>query len=46
MSEFTPKNTETKSGKEKTVFQVKLSILDNEDIVPGMMVDVMLKVGE
>ena len=46
LSEFTPKNTETKSGKEKTVFQVKLSLENNESIVPGMMVDVMLKVGE
>lgn len=46
ISEFTPKNTETKTGKEKTVFQVKLSIINNENIVPGMMVDVMLKAGE
>ncbi len=46
ISEFTPKNTETKEGKEKTVFQVKLSLVDNEKIVPGMMVDVMLKAGE
>jgi len=46
VSEFTPKNTETKVGKEKTVFQVKLSILNNKNIVPGMMVDVMLKAGE
>ena len=46
ISEFTPKNTETKEGKEKTVFQVKLSIVDNEKLVPGMMVDVMLKAGE
>ena len=46
VSEFTPKNTETKAGKEKTVFQVKLSLVDNENIVPGMMVDVMLKAGE
>ena len=46
VSEFTPKNTETKAGKEKTVFQVKLSLVDNEKIVPGMMIDVMLKAGE
>ena len=46
VSEFTPKNTETKAGKEKTVFQVKLSIIGNKNIVPGMMVDVMLKAGE
>lgn len=46
ISEFTPKNTETKEGKEKTVFQVKLSIVNNENIVPGMMVDVILRVGE
>jgi HlyD family secretion protein len=46
VSEFTPKNTETKEGKEKTVFQVKLSIVGNEKIVPGMMVDVILKAGE
>lgn len=46
ISEFTPKNTETKEGKEKTVFGVKLSLVDNEKTVPGMMVDVMLKAGE
>jgi HlyD family secretion protein len=46
ISEFTPKNTETKEGKEKTVFQVKLSLVNNENIVPGMMIDVMLKAGE
>ena len=46
VSEFTPKNTETKEGKEKTVFQVKLSLVSNEKIVPGMMIDVMLKAGE
>lgn len=46
VSEFTPKNTETKSGKEKTVFQVKLSLINNENIVTGMMIDVMLKAGE
>lgn len=46
VSEFTPKNTETKEGKEKTVFQVKLALINNENIVPGMMVDVLLKVGE
>jgi len=46
ISEFTPKNTETKEGKEKTVFQVKLSLVANEKIVPGMMVDVILKAGE
>ncbi|WP_291635750.1 biotin/lipoyl-binding protein [Clostridium sp.] len=45
VSEFTPKNTETKSEKEKTVFQVKISLVDNENIVPGMMVDVLLKAG-
>ena len=46
VSEFTPKNTETKEGKEKTVFQVKLSLVDNKNIVPGMMIDVLLKAGE
>ncbi|MGV8981729.1 HlyD family secretion protein [Clostridium sp.] len=46
VSEFTPKNTETKEAKEKTVFQVKISITENKNIVPGMMVDVMLKAGE
>lgn len=46
VSEFTPKNTETKAGKEKTVFQVKISLAYSEKIVPGMMIDVMLKAGE
>ena len=46
VSEFTPQNIETKEGKEKTVFQVKLSLVSNEKIVPGMMIDVMLKAGE
>lgn len=46
VSEFTPKNTETKEGKEKTVFQVKLLLVDNKNIVPGMMIDIMLKAGE
>ena len=46
VSEFTPKNTETKEGKEKTVFQVKLSLVDNKNILPGMMIDVLLKAGE
>lgn len=46
VSEFTPKNTEKKEGKENTVFQVKLLLSDNEKTVPGMMVDVILKAGE
>lgn len=46
VSEFTPKNTETKAEKEKTVFQVKILITENKNIVPGMMVDVILKAGE
>ena len=46
VSEFTPKNTETREGKEKTVFQVKFSLASNKKVVPGMMVDVMLKAGE
>jgi len=46
VSEFTPKNTETKESKEKTVFQVKLSLVDNKNILPGMMIDVLLKAGE
>ncbi|MBU3191452.1 biotin/lipoyl-binding protein [Clostridium bowmanii] len=46
VSEFTPKNTETKAERENTVFQVKISITENKNIVPGMMVDIMLKAGE
>ncbi|MFL0268806.1 HlyD family secretion protein [Candidatus Clostridium radicumherbarum] len=42
-SEFTPKNTESKSDKDKTVFEVKISLSDAADLYPGMMVDVVIK---
>ena len=42
-SEFTPKNTENKSDKDKTVFEVKVSLSDAADLYPGMMVDVVIK---
>lgn len=42
-SEFTPKNTETKSDKEKTVFEVKLTLPENIAAAVGMMVDVEIK---
>lgn len=42
-SEFTPKNTETKSEKNKTVFQVKVKLDSNVDAAPGAMVDVDMK---
>lgn len=41
-SEFTPKNTETKDDKEKTVFMLKLKINERDKVYPGMMVDVEL----
>lgn len=41
-SEFTPKNTETKEDKEKTVFMLKLRINESDKVYPGMMVDVEL----
>ncbi|GLC29624.1 HlyD family secretion protein [Clostridium omnivorum] len=42
-SEFTPKNTETKSDKEKTVFEVKLTLPSDIQAAIGMMVDVEIK---
>ncbi|MBL4938617.1 HlyD family efflux transporter periplasmic adaptor subunit [Clostridium sp. YIM B02515] len=42
-SEFTPKNVEKKSDKEKTVFEVKLKLDDNTTLMPGTMVDVELR---
>jgi HlyD family secretion protein len=42
-SEFTPKNTENKSDKDKTVFEVKVSLKDAAQLFPGMMVDVVIK---
>ncbi|ERI93271.1 hypothetical protein HMPREF1982_01695 [Clostridiales bacterium oral taxon 876 str. F0540] len=42
-SEFTPKNVEKKSDKEKTVFEVKLKLDDNTSLMPGTMVDVEVK---
>lgn len=42
-SEFTPKNVETKDEKEKTVFEVKLTLDENESADEGMILDVELK---
>jgi HlyD family secretion protein len=42
-SEFTPKNTENKSDKDKTVFEIKVSLSDAAELYPGMMVDVVIK---
>lgn len=42
-SEFTPKNTETKSDKEKTLFEVKLSLGSNTDAAVGALVDAEVK---
>lgn len=42
-SEFTPKNVETKSEKDKTVFEVKIKLDSNIDAAPGAMVDVEIK---
>lgn len=42
-SEFTPKNVEKKSDKEKTVFQIKLGLSEVEELQPGMLVDVVIK---
>lgn len=42
-SEFTPKNTEMKSDKDKTVFEIKVSLNDASDLYPGMMVDVVIQ---
>lgn len=42
-SEFTPKNIEKKSDREKTVFEVKIKIQDNISLMPGTMVDVEIK---
>lgn len=41
-SEFTPKNTQTKNEKEKTVFEVKVKVGGNQKAVPGLIVDVEL----
>lgn len=41
-SEFTPKNTQTKSEKEKTVFEIKVKLDGNNTAVPGLIVDVEL----
>jgi HlyD family secretion protein len=42
-SEFTPKNVEKKSDKEKTMFEVKLKLEEAADVSPGMFVDVEIK---
>lgn len=42
-SEFTPKNTENKGDKEKTMFEIKISLNNAAELVPGMMVDVVIK---
>lgn len=41
-SEFTPKNTQTKNEKEKTVFEIKVKLNDSTKAVPGLIVDVEL----
>lgn len=41
-SEFTPKNTQTKNEKEKTVFEVKAKLAGKDIAVPGLIVDVEL----
>ena len=42
-AEFTPKNTQTKEGKENTVFEVKIKIMDGfGELRPGMIVDTNL----
>jgi HlyD family secretion protein len=42
-SEFTPKNVEKKSDKEKTVFEVKIKLEEGTSLLPGTMVDVEIK---
>lgn len=42
-SEFTPKNVEKKSDKEKTVFEIKLKLEGASVLSPGMLVDVEIK---
>ncbi|PJI08732.1 MULTISPECIES: HlyD family secretion protein [Clostridium] len=42
-AEFTPKNTETKSDKEETVFEVKVKVDNNLDYSPGTLMDVEIK---
>jgi HlyD family secretion protein len=42
-SEFTPKNVEKKSDKEKTVFQIKIKLSETSELYPGMMVDIIMQ---
>ncbi|AGK95290.1 HlyD family secretion protein [Clostridium pasteurianum] len=42
-SEFTPKNTETKDEKQKTVFEVKISLSSIDKVSVGTMVDAEIK---
>lgn len=42
-SEFTPKNTQTKDEKEKTVFEVKVKLSGEIKLSPGTLVDVEIK---
>jgi HlyD family secretion protein len=42
-SEFTPKNVEKKSDREKTVFEVKLKLSEKADLKPGTLVDVEVR---
>jgi HlyD family secretion protein len=42
-SEFTPKNVETKSDKEKTVFEVKIKLAESSELSTGMLVDALIK---
>lgn len=42
-SEFTPKNVEKKSDREKTVFEIKLKLSEGSELSPGTLVDVEIK---
>lgn len=42
-AEFTPKNTETKSDKEETVFEVKVNVDNKLSYSPGTLMDVEIK---
>jgi HlyD family secretion protein len=42
-SEFTPKNVEKKSDKEKTVFEIKVKLSEGLELYPGMMVDIIMQ---
>lgn len=42
-SEFTPKNVETKSDREKTVFETKIKLDEAVELSTGMLVDALIK---